>query len=113
MGYSYRIEPSIGVARLGDSEPADSGSVNYFYLSPATIGGRPIECDQFGNAKSPPEALRYKDDKMRVRRQGAKFRIMRHDDAIPGAEPVEIKHGPGVSIEWTVHVANKKAAWYA
>ena len=114
MAYSYRIEPSIGIARVGDSEPGDSGNVNYFYLSPETIGGRPLNCDAFGNTATPAVPVhRYKDDKMRVRRQGAKFRIMRYDDANPTAAPVEIKHGAGVSVEWTVHMANKKAAWYS
>jgi L-lysine 6-oxidase len=114
MAYSYRIEPSIGIARVGDSEPGDSGNVNYFYLSPEAIGGRPLNCDWFGNTATPPVPVEdYKDNKMRVRRQGAKFRIMRYDDANSGAAPVEIKQGPGVSIEWTVHVANKKAAWYS
>jgi L-lysine 6-oxidase len=56
MGYSYRIEPSIGVARVGDSEPGDSTDVNYFYLSPETIGGRPLECDVFGITATPTRA---------------------------------------------------------
>lgn len=114
MGYSYRIEPSIGIARVGDSERDDSTDVNYFYLSPETIGGRPLECDMFGITATPPVPVtKYKDKKMRVRRQGAKFRIMKYNDDRPTDPPEEIKAAPGVSLEWTVHLANKKAAWYA
>ena len=108
MGYTYKIEPSIGLARVGDS-------LTQFYLAPETIGGRPIDCDQFGNTGPTPVPVeRYKDALMRVKRQGARFRIMRYDDASPG-NPIEVKLGDAdvVSIEWTVHIANKKAAWYS
>jgi len=107
MAYYYRIEPSIGIARVGDSEDS-------FYLSPKEIGGPPLECDEFGNVGTPARPVqRYKDDKMRVKRQGAQFRIFRYDSANPH-DRTEIGIGNGAaSIEWTVHLANKKAAWYS
>jgi hypothetical protein len=41
--------------------------------------------------------------------------VYAYDDANPGAEPTRVKVGPGqaiVGIEWTVHLANQKAAWF-
>lgn len=108
-GFTYEIEPSIGVARVGDAEQ--------FYLSPETIGGRPIECDRYGNTVlgsngMPAPVDRYKDDEMRVKRQGARFRVMRYTDAAKRTGGTEITLRDVANIEWTVHVANKKAAWY-
>ena len=112
MAFTYKVEPSIGVARVGDS-------LSDFYLAPETIGGRPIQCDEYGNvltihgAGGNSSAVQhYKDALMRVKRQGARFRVMRYTD---GASPIEITlNDPDIeSIEWTVHVANKKAAWYS
>ena len=108
---TFGIEPSIGVARVGDS-------LTEFYLAPETIGGRPIACDEFGNTTSvggaPVPVETYKDALMRIKRQGARFKVMRYDDAAAGAGGTEVVLGDAdvTSIEWTVHVANKKAAWY-
>lgn len=114
MGKDFRFEvqPSIGVARVGDS-------VSDFYLAPETIGGRPISCDSYGNAVigdggKPVFVERYKDAEMRVKRQGARFRVMRYDADDPNAfgREVTVDDDDVASIEWTVHVANKKAAWH-
>jgi len=109
--YTYKVEPSIGLARVGDS-------VTDFYLAPETIGGQPIQCDQHGNVirsnDRPVLVDRYKDDLMRVKRQGA-----RSGDALRrrrGPErrvEVTLNDADITSIEWKVHVANKKAAWYS
>lgn len=105
-GVTYRIEPSIGLARVGDS-------LTEFYLAPQTIGGPPIECDEFGNTGGTPRPVeRYKDILMRVKRQGARFKVMRYDDGAAEGTEVALGDPDVVSIEWTVHVANKKAAWY-
>lgn len=42
MQTTYAIGPSIGIARLGDSEDG-------FYLAPDAIGALPITCDNYGN----------------------------------------------------------------
>ena len=45
-----------------------------------------------------------------MKRQAARFRVYRYEDDQP---PVEVTPGDGLrSLKWTVHVANKKAAWY-
>lgn len=109
--YEFEVHPSIGVARVGDS-------TTEFYLAPESIGGRPIACDRQGNATLaggvPVPVEHYKDARLRVKRQGARFRVVRYpkgDRSGPGVE-LTLDDPDVASLEWTVHVANKKAAWY-
>jgi hypothetical protein len=94
----YRIHPSIGVARVGDSDD--------YYLAPESVGGLPV--NPSGRPFLPED---FRDADGRLRRQGARFEIYRYENGDvgvpvrPGADGVE-------RIEWTVHLANKKAAWY-
>src|ERR671928_1173599 len=66
----YAVHPAVGVARLGNS-PSE------FYLEPETIGGLPIECTSDGTPRSdggrPVFVKKFKDDKGRIKRQGAQF----------------------------------------
>ena len=107
----YQIHPSVGVARLGNSPDS-------FYLQPDTIGGLPIECDENGNPKMsnghPDHTRQFKDAKGRIRRQAAQFGIYAFDSADPSDPGTEVGlDDPRIeSIEWTVHLANKKAVWY-
>jgi hypothetical protein len=88
MATVYRIHPAIGVARLGDS-PDD------FFIGPEHIGEQPAP--QGG----------FKDAQCRVKRQAARFRIFaQHDDG-----SVEEINKSNAKITWTVHLANKKAAF--
>ncbi|RBM18706.1 LodA/GoxA family CTQ-dependent oxidase [Streptomyces sp. PT12] len=95
-GIAYAtIHPAIGVARVGNSTRPDG-----WYLGPETPDPPPL----------PPGTV--KDPDGAIRRQGARFRLYAHDaqdrvigELIPGED--------GVSVEWGVHVANAKAAWYA
>ncbi len=111
MATRYGLHPSIGIARVGDSP-------NSFYLAPETIGGQPIECDTQGNQLAGGTGTqfveRYKDPLGRIRRQAARFRILAYDDTDPSDLGRELTlSSPEVAkIEWTVHLANKKAAWY-
>ena len=88
------IHPAIGIARIGNST---SG----FFLGP-----------QFpGDVLHPPHGC-YKDEGGAILRQAAQFRVYgldRHGRAVK-----ELLHDPaaGVEIEWNVHLANRKAAWY-
>lgn len=95
---NLNIHPSIGVARLGNS-------TGQFYLSPDAIGGLPYEADNLGNKLGP--VIHFKDAEGSVRRQGQPFSIF--DD---NGNEITIKSPNVASIEWTVHLANKKAAWY-
>lgn len=92
------MHPSIGIARLGNS-------TGPFCLSPDTIGGLPFEADEFGNPKGPVE--KFKDEVGQVRRQGQVFKVY-HEDG----HEITLSTEGVAAIEWTVHLANKKAAWY-
>lgn len=94
----YQIYPSIGVARLGNS-------TGPYYMAPKTTGGLPYELDEYGNEAGP--VVNFKDASGMVRRQGQLFTIL-DDDGKEINFPGELIQ----SIEWTVHLANKKAAWY-
>lgn len=107
----YAVHPSVGVARLGNSP-------DEFYLEPETIGGLPIECTRDGTpiAKDgkPVFTRKFKDAKGRIRRQGAQFRVFAfdsNDPSDPGRE-ITLDDASVESIEWTVHLANKKGVWY-
>lgn len=100
---TYILSPSIGVARLGNSP-------ELFYLAPTRIGGMPLECDANGNATD-SQFSSFKDQDGRVKRQAQPFRVLRSDDDA-NYEEVTLSTEGVQSIEWTVHLANKKAAWY-
>ena len=93
-----RISPSIGVARLGNSTSS-------FCLSPEVLGGLPFEADAYGNKIGPVKS--FKDESSQVKRQGQVFKILTSDDTELTVDSPNV-----ASIEWTVHLANKKAAWY-
>ncbi len=95
---TLHIHPSVGVGRLGNS-------VQQFCLAPDTIGGLPYEADQYGNKLGPIKT--FKDSASQVRRQGQVFKV--YDDS--GAE-ITLKSPNIATMTWTVHIANKKAAWY-
>ena len=97
---TYRIHPSIGVARVGNSEE--------YYVAPERAGGLPVLPG--GGAFTPAD---FRDADRRLRRQGARFEVYRYDDGgPPGGAPVRPGQDGVARIEWTVHLANKKAAWY-
>lgn len=101
----FKIHPSIGIARLGNSTES-------FYLAPTAIGGLPTECDNFGNEGSTPIPVHaFKDSKGCLKRQGAKFKIYRYDKDPQGTE-VTLDDPDVKNIAWTVHIANKKAAFW-
>lgn len=96
---TYRIHPAIGFARVGNSPES-------YYLEPTRLGGLPTEVGPDGVERP---VTQFKDAGQ-VRRQAARFRVYREE---PGKAPVEVSAGKGLkSVRWTVHVANKKAAWY-
>jgi hypothetical protein len=90
-----RIHPAIGIARVGNAEPGEDGP-DYF------IG------PQVPNRTPAPEGG-YRDGRGRLKRQAAEFRIYGYDrdGKVVGELTDKI-----ATIEWHVHVANKKAYWY-
>ncbi len=110
LAHRYEIHPSVGVARVGSSPES-------FYLAPEMIGGQPIACDEQGNPilvdGVPQPVTQFKDEQGRIKRQAALFRIYRYDDARPGEGiAVTADQADVVKLEWTAHLANKKAIWY-
>lgn len=98
MPDTYKVFPSIGVARVGNS--------NEYYLAPETSGGLPIR----PVTDTPITQNDLRDSAGNLKRQGARFRVYCYPEG--GGAPYEVVPGPGIRIEWTVHLANKKAAWY-
>src|SRR5260221_1429910 len=86
-----KIFPPIGIARVGDSE-------NEFFYGP-----------EFLAAHLHQEQIQYKDSEGRIKRQAARFRI--YGFSAQGRVVGEITSNDA-TITWTVHLANKKAAWF-
>src|SRR4051812_9540689 len=84
-----RIHPAIGVARVGNSPE--------YFVGP-----------EVPNAVAPPEGG-YRDRQGRLKRQAARFRIYGYDST--GHVVAEL-NASNAEVAWTVHVANKKGAWY-
>lgn len=121
----FKIHPSIGIARLGDS-------TTEFCLAPETRMGLPIKCDSQGRAlldtqgqEQPVET--FKDPQGRIKRQAARFRVYVYQDAndelgrelkigdtvtVTKWQTGELYTAKLLDIEWTVYLANKKASWY-
>lgn len=84
------IHPAIGIARVGDSECG-------FYLGPQVVD--PL----------PQPAGHYRDDSGALKREAAQFRLYGYNAA---GEVVRELTPDTALIRWSVHVANRKAAWY-
>ena len=120
-GTVLRIHPSIGFARVGNSDD--------FYLAPETLaaapgdgpvsGGLPIEA---GTESKHITSAAVRDAEGALKRQAARFRIFRYDsdgaETYPNGGGTEVRIGDVVDgrtvadVVWTVHVANKKANCY-
>lgn len=125
---TYKIHPSIGIARLGNSED--------FYLAPEQPGALPMECDHDGQEilkdGKPVRIENFKDvgDLSKVKRQAARFKVFHYKDdndntgeEIQSGKEYEFilqtnvtalkkVKGTVTDIVWTVHLANKKSSWY-
>ncbi|MEU5299440.1 LodA/GoxA family CTQ-dependent oxidase [Streptomyces noursei] len=87
------IHPAIGRARVGNSD------------QPAFMG--PESPDQ------PPLALgSYKDSSGKIIKQAARFRIYGYNKAGEVVREPKLGQDDVTGIRWSVHLANKKAAWY-
>ena len=84
------IHPGIGIARVGNSPDAFFVGPELPYPVPAPEGG-------------------FKDAAGALKRQAARFRIFGYDE---GGRVVAELTAANADIAWTVHVANRKAAWY-
>jgi L-lysine 6-oxidase len=96
---SLKISPSIGVARLGNSD-------DEFMVAPEEIGGLPFDYNMSTGVKGSP-VEKFKDPVGLVKRQGQVFKV--YDEQ---GNKLVVGQGDVVAFHWTVHLANKKAAWY-
>lgn len=86
-----RIHPGIGMARVGNSQTE-------YYIGPEVSNPFPTE---FGETRDKSGA---------IKRQAARFRIYGYDKN--GNVVTEIQQSKNTQVEWLVHLANKKSAWY-
>jgi hypothetical protein len=88
MPRGLEVHPSIGIARVGNSDE--------FFIGPEPDGERPA---------------RYRDTSGRLRRQAARFRVFEceRDDRGTLLSAREIRAGDA-QIQWTVHLTNRKGA---
>jgi hypothetical protein len=87
---SVAIFPAIGIARVGNSP-------QQYFLGPEIPGMLPFQTHN------------YRDTEGRILRQATKFRLFGLNSK--GEIVRELSSADG-EINWKVHVANKKAAWY-
>jgi hypothetical protein len=102
MAIQYRIHPAIGIARVGDA-PASS-----YFIGPETPGLP---------SKGPPPGTPVPPFKVggKIKPQAARFRVWAYTDIggkwRPDHEVVPGRDGVA-AIKWTVHLANRKAAFF-
>src|SRR5689334_15950709 len=96
MAKVYKIHPAVGFARVGVSPESFTG--------PELPGTHAVAADG-----------KYRDSAKRLRRQAARFWVFETDDAHPDQPAQHMQPGVGqvAKIEWSVHLKNKKAAWFA
>jgi len=129
---TFKIHPSIGIARLGNSTKAPN-----FYIAPEQPGALPIACDAQGKEKRDKKGnlvrvTTFKDtsDLSKIKKQAARFKIFAYTSETDtkgeevkiggtynlmnetGVTAPTIVQGVVTEIDWTVHLANKKASWY-
>jgi hypothetical protein len=83
------IHPAIGIARVGNSETE-------YFIGPEVLD------------PAPPEKG-YRDATGALKREVARFHVYGYNAA---GEVVQELTADNSDIRWTVHLANKKAAWY-
>jgi hypothetical protein len=96
---SYYIYPAIGIARVGNSK-------NEYLIAPEAPGQKEPTNP---NSKTSTD-IKYKDDDGKVKRQAARFRVYGLDE--DGNVVDEVVNDENTSIEWRVHLANRKAINY-
>ncbi|HEY0143987.1 MAG TPA: LodA/GoxA family CTQ-dependent oxidase [Thermoanaerobaculia bacterium] len=100
-----KVHPAIGIARVG-------GSTTAYCIGPEVPGedrSAPVVRAMSPN-DPPPPTKGYKDESGLLLRQAARFRIYGYDKQ--GNVLGEVQPGDGVEVQWSVHLANTKPAWY-
>src|SRR5262245_42449460 len=96
-----KIHPAIGVARVGNDST--------FFLGPEIPGQGPVgAADGVGSAVAGGAFSGFKTSATKVKPQAQRFYIFMHRASGPPIE-VTLNHKQVKSIEWSVHLANRKA----
>lgn len=90
---SLRVHPGLGIARVGNAPSDDE-----YVLAPEVPGAPPQSRDGA-----------FRDSTGRIRRQVVRFRIYAE---FADGQTSELTADDGVTISWTVEIANLKAGWY-
>ena len=90
-----KIYPAIGICRVGGSDQ--------YFLAPEIPGLPPEPSSEYKDASS------FKDGDQKLKKQAQRFRVYAYDAA--GRVIGEVTDG-AATIQWRVHLANTKAAWY-
>ncbi|MYT32592.1 MULTISPECIES: LodA/GoxA family CTQ-dependent oxidase [unclassified Streptomyces] len=88
-----KIHPAIGIARVGNSDQTA-------FIGPESPDQPPL----------PPGS--YKDSSGRIIKQAARFRLYGYNKAGEVVRELKMGQDDVTEIRWSVHLANKKAAWY-
>lgn len=96
MAKHYKIHPAFGIARLGHGSVA--------YLGPTSPGISP----------DPGDGGSYRDPATgELKAQAAGFWVFEYDETNSEPKIVDVGGQSAIAaIEWTVHLANKKAFWF-
>jgi len=105
---SCAIHPAIGIARVGNSP-------DEYFIGPEVPDAVPslpaaFKLEPGAAVEVPALAPGFKDPSGCIRRQAARFRVYGYDR--DGNVVKELTSANTQQILWTVHLANKKAAWY-
>ncbi len=98
MAKTIEIHPSIGIARVGSSVATGGNNVfNGFYLGPEPGESPPIE---------------YRDASGNLKRQAARFRVFECERDAAGhlTSATDLTGQAGVTVKWSVTLANRKSA---
>lgn len=88
-----RVHPGLGIARVGNAPGEDD-----WFFAAEVPGAAPLPSDGA-----------FRDAQARIRRQAVRFRV--YAEMADGSFR-EVTADDGVTIQWTVEVANLKAGWY-
>jgi hypothetical protein len=107
----YRIHPGMGVARVGNAEPASGlpdQSTDHFFIGPELPG----VAANFDSAQGEFRPFKLAG---KVKRQAARFRVWEYERVegiITPVREVNLDAPDVVEVRWTVHLANRKASFF-
>ncbi|MFC0282156.1 LodA/GoxA family CTQ-dependent oxidase [Camelimonas abortus] len=106
----FAIHPGIGVARVGDSVLPDGVD---WWSGNGEDDGSYVDCYVGPEVDTPPPANqdRVRDASGAIKRQAARFRIYAYDENNNVVREI-LPTDPGVSVTWSVTLANRKAQWF-